>query len=340
MHRHRSTLLLSALALAACASLALAQDGTPKAVPVEPIKDFEIVPKGQLLEHTFLIRNDGDTTLEVTEVRPACGCTVADFDNTIAPGATGKVSVKVKTESFAGPISKSVSVFTNDSQNPKLQLVVKADIKPYVTIVPGFVRYNFVQGEEVGKAFQTLWSEDGSDVAVTAVKAPYDYLSVEFHEATEEERNPKGPGRQWVIDVALSPNAPVGALRDFVTVELDHPKQKFAKIPVSGFVRPRQHITPDKADFGNLEGETLPLKRTFHFTNFITDGIELTEIDTGLVGLGAEVVPSENQPGHRFRLVLTLDESMPKGAFDTVVRIHTSDNKNPVIELPVRGSIL
>lgn len=340
MRRTHNVVFFLAAALAACVSLvAMAQQG-PKAVPAEPIKDFDIVPKGELIEHTFVIRNEGDAALEITEVRPACGCTVAEFDKSIAPGEAGKVSIKLKTDNFAGPISKPIAVFTNDSDNPKLQLVVKAQVKPYVTIIPGFARYNYVQGEAVETIPQTLWAEDGSPLGIVSVKAPYDHLKVTYRQATEEERNDKGGEQQWRLEFSLSPNAPVGALRDYVVVELDHPKQKTAKIPISGFVRPRQHITPAKVDFGQLEGDNLPQRRTLHFTSFISDGIELTEVETGVDGLEAEVVPSENQPGYRFKLVLTIGPEVPKGAFDSVIKIHTTDTQNPIVELPVKGTVL
>src|SRR5437870_3299398 len=111
MKRHSSTAILALCAILIAAALALAADaGKPKAVAAEPIKDMGVVPKGEKVTHDFLIKNDGTVPLEITEVRPACGCTVADFDKKIAPGQSGKVHVVVDTETFAGPIAKGVSV--------------------------------------------------------------------------------------------------------------------------------------------------------------------------------------------------------------------------------------
>ena len=336
----RYTVAILVAVMAGMALAAAAQDDGPRAVPTEPIKDFEIVPKGDVIVHEFEIKNKGTAPLAVTDVRPACGCTVANYDKVIAPGATGKVKATVKTDHFTGPIAKSIAVFTNDPQNPKLQLVVKAKVQPYVSVLPGFARYNYVQGESVGTIQQTLWADDGSEVNIVSVKPPYDHLQVNYREAKEDERHPKGKGKQWLLDFTLAADSPVGALRDYVEIRIDHPKQKIAKIPISGFVRPRQHITPPKVDFGKLEGASLPLQRTLHFTNFITDTIELTEIETGIEGLSAQVVGSTRDVGYRFKLVLTLDPSMPRGDFSSTVKIHTTDEQNPIIELPVKGTIL
>ncbi len=340
MRRSTYILVLFAVALATALTVTAEGEGGPRAVPAEPVVDFEVVPKGEVIVHEFVIKNEGDAVLELTDVKPACGCTVADYDREIAPGASGTVKTTVKTDNFSGPIAKSIAVFTNDPENPKLQLVVKAEVKPYVAVVPGYARYNYVQGEPVGPIYQTLWAADGSDVNIVSVKPPYDHLKVSYREATDEERHPKGEGKQWRIEFTLDPQSPVGALRDYVEVRLDRGKQKFAKIPISGFVRPRQHITPAELDFGELQGASLPLRRTLHFTNFISNTIELKEIETDVEGLSGQVKAGAKDPGYRFKLLLTLGPDMPKGAFSSTVKIHTTDEQNPIVELPIKGTIL
>lgn len=331
------------LALTLLSSLLIAfqvlAEPAPKAVPVEPIKNFDIVPRGEQIQHDFLIKNEGDATLEITDVHPACGCTVVDFDSKIEPGKTGRVSAKVDTQDFAGPISKSIAVFTNDKTNPKLQLVVKADVKPYIAADPGYARYNYVQGEPLRPIPQLVWSEDARDMNIVRVTPPYPYLKVAYREAKEEERKKEVKGRQWLIDVELTPDAPVGALKDYVEVETDHPKQKILKLPISGFVRPRQHITPVDIDFGELEGAALPLQRSLHFTNFATDGIEVTKIETGLAGVSLTAKPNDKEPGHRLLLTLTLSPEMAKGDFATNIKIYTTDKQKPFMVLPIKGSV-
>ncbi len=337
----RSLIALSALALVLVplASSVAAESG-PRAVPVEPVVDFEIVPKGEPIHHVFEIKNEGDAPLELTDVKPACGCTVAQFDRVIAPGKTGRVTIKLETANFGGPISKPVAVFTNDPANPKIQLVVKAEIRPYLGVKPGYARFIYVQGEQLRPIPQVLWADDGSDINVLDVKAPYDYIRVEYREATEEEREVDHQGKQWAFQVHLDPEAPVGALRDYVEVMTDHPKQKSMRIPISGFVRPRQHVTPQKIDFGVLDGDALPLKRVVDFTNFITKGIEVTETESGVEGLSVEVQQVGRRDGHRFKLMLTVGPEIPKGEFKSVLKLHITDDQNKIVEVPISGTIL
>lgn len=332
----RPRLVLNLLFSLLIAGQALAE---PKAVPVEPIKNFDIVPRGEQIQHDFQIKNEGDTVLEITDVHPACGCTVVSFDTKIEPGKTGRVTAKVDTQDFAGPISKSIAVFTNDKANPKLQLVVKADVKPYISVDPGYARYNYVQGEPLRPITQILWTEDGRDINIVRVKAPYPHLKVSYREPREEERKKEAKGRQWAIDVELVPDAPVGALKDYVEVETDHPKQKIVKLPISGFVRPRQHITPVDIDFGEIEGAALPLQRTLHFTNFATEGIEVSKVETGLAGVTLTAKANDKSPGHRLMLTLTLGPEMAKGDFNTTIKISTTDKQKPFILLPIKGTV-
>ncbi len=340
MNRPRTIPTTVAL-LAICLTLPLLAQGEsgPKAELVQPVIDFEIVPKGKVLDHTFEIRNAGTGDLKIVNVTPACGCTVVDYDRVISPGSVGKVAAKVDTSDFTGPISKTIAVKTNDPATPQIQLVVKAKVQPYVGIEPGFARYIYVQGEVMRPIAQTIWAQDGKPMTITGVKSPYDYLKVSYRKASEQERKKEveHEGQQWVVDIELDQYAPVGPLRQYVEVTFDHPEQKSARIPISGFVRPRQFVTPDKVDFGQLQG--LPLKRTLTFTNFITAGIELTKIETGIPGITG-VAKAKEDTGHRFEVQLTLEEDLPKGDFSGVIRIHTTDELNPVVEVPMKGTIL
>lgn len=339
MRRFSMTCLALAAVLVPLAST-VAEEGGPRAVPVEPIKDFQVVPKGEMIHHVFEIRNEGSGPLELTDVKPACGCTVAEFDKAIEPGKTGKVTVTVETVNFAGPIAKPISVFTNDPLNPKLNLVVKADIKPYLGVQPGYARFIYVQGEKLKPITQVIWASDGSDIEVLDVKSPHDYITVEKRPAKEEERNEDFQGKQWAVDVHLDPQAPIGALRDYVEVFVNHPKQKTVRIPLSGFVRPRQHVTPEEVNFGVVDGSSLPLQRVVSFTNFITDPIEVTKAESGVQGLSVEVNQVGKKDGHRFQLLLTVEPGIAKGDFQSVMKLHITDPKNPVVEVPINGTVM
>lgn len=337
MQRHIKTAILTLGAALLVAASVLAA-GKPKAVAVEPIKDAGTVAKGEKIVHDFAIRNDGDAPLEITNVHPACGCTVAEFDKTIAPGQTGKVHAVVDTVTFNGPIAKGVTVFTNDPDTPQLELTVRAKVEPYVSVKPGYARYITVQGEPLeGSIAQTIWVPDGTPMEITGVESPWPFLKVTFREATPEERASDAKGKVWRVEMALSNDAKVGPLSDYVTVHTNHPKQKIVQIPVSGFVRPVIAVTPPVADFGKIELKE-PMRKALNIRNFATEPIKVTSIEQTVKGIDAKLESLEE--GREYQVRLVLDPTLGKGPFNGKITIHTDSPKVPLLEVELKGTVL
>lgn len=338
MHRQIKTAIL-ALCAALLVAASLLAAGKPKAVIAEPIHEAGNVPKGEKITHDFVVKNDGDADLQITNVQPSCGCTVVSFDKVIKPGQTGKVHAVLDSATFNGPIAKGISVFTNDPDHPQMELTVKANIAPYITVKPGYARYITVQGEpKEGKITQTLYTPDGSSFDITGVDSPYPYLKVAFHEAKPEERLPDGKGKQWKVDMTLSNDAKVGALTEYVVIHTTHPKQKVVQIPVSGFVRPVLNVTPPVADFGQITLKE-PLKKALFIRNFATEPIKVTSIDTKLPK-GIEAKLEAVQEGREYQVRVVLNPELGKGPFTGSVTIHTDSPKVPTVEVPFKGTVI
>lgn len=328
-------LALSAVLLVAATLLAA---GSPKAVAVEPIKDAGNVAKGEKITHDFVIRNDGDAPLEITQVHPACGCTVVEFDKTIAPGQTGKIHAVVDTATFNGAIAKGVTVFTNDTDAPQIELTVRAKVEPYIAVKPGYARYLTVQGEPLeGNIGQTMWATDGAPFEIVKVDSPYPFLKTSFREAKAEERVPDAQGKQWKIEMLLTNDARVGPLAEYVTVHTNHPKQKIVQIPVSGFVRPVMAVTPPVADFGRIELKE-PLKRMLIVRNFASEKIIVTGIEGAPKGVEAKLESLED--GREYQVRLTLSPELAKGPLNGKISLRTDSPKIPVIEVELKGMVL
>ena len=131
MKRHARIAIL-ALSAALWVTGALYAQNKPKAVIAEPILDVGVVAKGEKVVKEFILKNEGNAPLEITEVRAACGCTVADFTKSIPAGGSGTVKVTVDTSDFNGPISKGVTAYTNDADNPQIELTVRARYAGYI----------------------------------------------------------------------------------------------------------------------------------------------------------------------------------------------------------------
>ena len=91
---------------------------------------FGKIKKGDKVEHVYEVTNTGTNPLVISEVKPACGCTVPDYTkDPILPGQKGKITLKFDSSSFDGLVNKQVEVFANVEKSPIL-LTFSADIQP------------------------------------------------------------------------------------------------------------------------------------------------------------------------------------------------------------------
>lgn len=312
-------------------------EAQPGAVFSETVIDVGAVNKGERASYEFTVQNEGDQVLQITEVKPSCGCTVTEYDKTIKPGGSGKITAVVDTTNFKGPIAKSVKVFTNDPINPRVNLVIKANIKTHVEIEPGYARFVAVYGEPNAKSVQRVWSKEKPDLEILGAKSPYPHVKVAYAEATTDEREGGVSGNQWRITVELDADAPVGPMADYIDVTTDHPERQTIRIPVSGFVRPVLSVTPRVADFGRREVAE-PQTASLEIRNMSKSAVDLAEISTDIQGLQAEIEPLEE--GRLYKVLLTLKPGMKKGRFRGLVTINTTSNKQPVLEVNVKGVVL
>ena len=202
---------------------------------VEPVADMGSVPKGEKVTHDFMIKNEGDADLMITNVQPACGCTVAEFDKVIKAGADRQGARGGRHLLLQRSDRQGGQRLHQRPATPKIDLTLRAKVDPYISAKPGYARYIVVQGEsQEGTITQSLWAPDGSSWDITSVDSPYPSLKVTYREAKPEERVPDAKGKQWGVEMKLSNDAKVGPLADNVTVHTNHPKQKVVLIPVSG----------------------------------------------------------------------------------------------------------
>jgi hypothetical protein len=82
----------------------------------ETSHDFGEIEKGIPVEHTFLIRNDGDAPLLISRVKTSCGCTATDYSReAIMPGDEGMITVSYNAAN-SGSFNKAISVISNGGE--------------------------------------------------------------------------------------------------------------------------------------------------------------------------------------------------------------------------------
>jgi hypothetical protein len=94
--------------------------------------DFGSKKMGDIVNITFRCKNTGNKPLYLFNVRPSCGCTLADYTREpIAPGQEGKIDARFDTnKSHPGEVHKSISVSVNDSNREPTSLKFTGIVLP------------------------------------------------------------------------------------------------------------------------------------------------------------------------------------------------------------------
>jgi len=129
------------------ASICLSKETSgPRIFFEENTFDAKEIKNGDYIVHTFKVFNKGDSTLEITEVKAACGCTAVKFDKKISPGGEGKITLKVSIKGKNGSIEKTARVYSNDSKNSEEILTVKAVVEELIHVAPSSIRFSGNEG--------------------------------------------------------------------------------------------------------------------------------------------------------------------------------------------------
>src|SRR4051812_21737173 len=97
-----------------------AQAARAELVCPAPVFQAEPLKSGKGLVHRFSLVNRGSQVVEVSEVKPGCGCLKAQIDRkTFAPGAVGVLTVEINTVTqAAGPNTWKVTVSSTQGGIP------------------------------------------------------------------------------------------------------------------------------------------------------------------------------------------------------------------------------
>ena len=317
----------------------------PRLTIVQPVKDFGTVAKGEKLDWSFEIRNTGNADLQILAAKPGCGCTVADFDKVIKPGTTGKVTAHVDTTNFSGPIAKPVTLETNDASAPTAQLTIHAIVKPYVEAYPaGFVRFMLLQGDVDTQSIK-LYSEEEEPFEIKEIQVPGDWVKVAYNKIENAADRAPNVGRpdqnQYNVTFTVGgPDAKLGPLADKVRIITNAKHQPEYAISVTGVVRPTYRVEPSALNFGEVAPSDAAATRSVivHSNDLKTpERFQVTKVESTIPNITTAIKPG-TQKGD-YEVTLQVAPNSKPGDIEGAVKIYTSDKVNPVVTVPVKGTI-
>jgi hypothetical protein len=121
-------ILLICAAILGFAFTASAQDSEKAEFKFNEEKhDFGKIPQGTPVTTIFTFTNIGKEPLILTEVRPTCGCTIADYTKTpVKSGETGTIKITYNA-AVAAPFNKTI-VVTSNAKTPQKYLNIVGEV--------------------------------------------------------------------------------------------------------------------------------------------------------------------------------------------------------------------
>ncbi|HOQ90878.1 MAG TPA: DUF1573 domain-containing protein, partial [Candidatus Hydrogenedentes bacterium] len=222
----------------------------PKIVCDEPTFNFGERDADTVVEHTFVLRNAGNATLEITEVKPGCGCTTTNLETrTLAPGQEVKLGAKLDLKGRQGLQTKPIMVMSNDPETPSLQLTMTGTAIPAIEVDPQMVNFmNVMDDNPREQTIRIVAKKEGVTFKVLEVTAQdLDAFTHELKEIT--------PGKEYAIELKSKGALPEGSKNGRLIIRTDNQQRPAILVNVATYVIGALKVMPNMI---NVRGSDIP----------------------------------------------------------------------------------
>lgn len=213
-------------------ALSYAQVAQPKLVIKQSSFDFGDIKQGKTVEHTFVLSNGGEALLKITDVKATCGCTAAVPEKKeLKPGESTKLVVKFNSAGRQGKQNKTVSISSNDPQNPKMVITFAGNVIPpkqesvnVPIIYFPETQHDFgkvEEGKKVSYIFKYM-NRGSSELIIKGVTSSCDCTTALIGQSLLRSIK---PGQEGTINVDLDTKNQSGKMIILVKVNSNDPKE-------------------------------------------------------------------------------------------------------------------
>ena len=318
------------LFLSSCASL--------RPVPPQPhmafdelVYDFGIAGPGDKIAHTFKFTNVGSEPLQITRISTSCGCTAALLtEKEIPPGSSGEIRTVFETKRFEGVQETTITVYSNDPDDPEIDLAIIGAIKRDVAVVPQGINFGDVEKGETVTGSVKLLQLSQNKLVLHRIEVNEKYLNATTSRFREE--NSRGIN----IDITLKSEAQVGALNEVITLHTNLKRRPRIDVPVWANILGRIQVQPKILSLGTIsKGGKISQPITVSSSDGKRFHVLKTTCDLPFIHLQSSVDKKNNV----VKISGTIDKVSPAGRLSGRIDIYTDDPDQSVIYVPVYGVI-
>ncbi len=295
------------------------KEHAPRITCEEPTYQFGEMDNTSKVEHTFEIKNEGDLTLVIKRVKPACGCTVANLSSKeIAPGETATISTALSLKNRHGRQHKSIRVESNDPKTPNYMLYLEGKAVSNIELTPRNAYFGQVSVTATGK--RTVLVKGKSPLDITSAVSSSEYF-VPYLDTTNAPH-------EYALTISLNPPIPMGATQG--EIRLARKNGIDIVIPVSVMGVGSLTVAPKELVIRSMNQQTVTryiIIRPGEVKDFELLSVELPneQMSSSITALG----------NNGYRIQLKNIEAVEALNGQKVI-IKTDVEKMPVIEIPFK----
>jgi hypothetical protein len=297
----------------------------------EPSVHVGTVQSGTSLVHRFCFVNRGSDTVEITELRPSCGCLKPHLEQRFfKPGEEGTLDLEVNTLN-QGPGEHTWSVQVQYRRGGVLllgTLRLTARIITEVSVQPAalMVYADQAVGHEVN-----LTDQRPRPLAIAEVRTSSPELR---GRVTEQFRDDMG---HWVRKISLEVAAdyPEGRHDEVVDIITDDPDYRDLKVPVTVVKRSRQRLTaaPNQVSLRVAADQAAP-SRIVLLRDSDNEPVIVQDVEADNSALVCQWVKGPNNLA-TIRISVNREAVSKGGEIHGIVRVRVSKPLSETITIPV-----
>jgi len=199
-------------------------------------------------EITF--QNTGEAVLKITNVEGCCGVQVKLSTLELSPGETGKMEVEWKAKSYPTTMLWRVTVHSNDRENPRLTVNMRATLVRRIAWEPERIKL-CLNEENAGCPNIKIRSLDDRPFSITGLKSTAECITAAFDASKE--------AKEFVLEPKVDPEKIRQNLKGSLSLDLSHPEGR--EISILFDVVPKYTLTPQLLIvFGAVPGKPITRK--------------------------------------------------------------------------------
>jgi hypothetical protein len=297
----------------------VAAEPAPKITFDNVVHDFGDVAARKKYVGEFKFTNTGDGPLKITEVKKCCGVVTKLAKTEYAPGEGGVLKAEYLSGTSSSVMRRKLYVSSNDKENPKVELTIKAKVVPKVTYEPQRMHL-VLRDENAGCPKITLASLDNQPFSITAFTSTGGTITADVDpsvEATKFVLQPKVNREKLKVRSA-----------GYININLTHPACATVYIYFSTLLE--FEFKPRSIIVFNPEPQKPLIKKVSLVSNYNEDfEVESTSSQNGLVKVLSQ---EKTADGYQFEVEITAPPADDTGGFSDMLYVNLEGGEKLAIK--------